>query len=395
MQNEIILSGATVHTEKEILTNATLLIANQKIAAINSRLIEVNPATKTIKLPPTWHVIPGFIDLHIHGAYGVDTMDASIEALATMSKKLPAEGVTSFLPATMTAPEDRISKALQCVCIYQKNPTVVGAEILGIYLEGPFLAKEKAGAQKPEEILVPDLKLCEEWQEQSGNLIKIIAIAPEVPNALDFIKHFHKQGIILSFAHSNADYAVGCAAIKAGVSHVTHCFNAMRDLDHQKANAAAALLLDDNVNIELIADGIHIHPAILTMSLKIKGADKITLITDSIRAKGLGDGESELGGQKVIIKNGSARLVDGTLAGSVLSMDQVLRNIIKFTQCTLGDAIKMTSTNQARLLKIFDHKGSIAVGKDADIVVLDEKYQIMLTIGRGQILHQHPTFAQR
>jgi N-acetylglucosamine-6-phosphate deacetylase len=262
------------------------------------------------------------------------------------------------------------------------KPKTVGAEILGINLEGPFLSSAKPGCQKIDYFIAPDINLFKHWQKLTNNLIKIVTVAPELPNSLPFIEFLRRKGIIAACGHSNATYEEAIAAIKAGCTECTHLFNAMQNVHHRDPSIVTACLLSDQVMAEIIADGVHMHPAMLQLAFKLKGADRIVLISDAIRAKYLSDGMYEFGGQQVMVKNNAAKLSDGTLAGSLLKMDTALRNMIKFTGCSLLDAIKMTSVNPAKQLNIFDHKGSIAVGKDADLVVLDESFKVRHTINK-------------
>jgi N-acetylglucosamine-6-phosphate deacetylase len=381
MKNEpIIFTGLNIYTEDKILPNAMLMAENGIIKNIGNFSYDKSQV-KVLEFPPAWHLIPGMIDMHMHGAAGADTMDGTAESLAAISKALLQEGVTSFLPAVVSAPISNIEKALKIVAEYVINQAETeGAEILGINVEGQFLSAEKAGCQEVDYFINPDIDLFKKWQKLANNLIKIVTVAPELPNALAFIKYLHSQNIIASCGHSNASYEETNAAIKAGCTQCTHLFNAMREMQHRDPGIAAACLLSDQIMAEIIADGVHVHPAIIQLAYRLKGPDRIILVTDAIRAKYLAEGTYELGGQQVIVKNNTARLADGTLAGSVLKMNCALRNMIKFTGCSLLDAIKMTSANPAKQLNIFNRKGSIAIGKDADLVVLDEEFNVHYAI---------------
>jgi N-acetylglucosamine-6-phosphate deacetylase len=373
-QKPSILIGPKIYTENTVLENSSILIENGIIKSIGNF---VNPDNaEVLEFPPTWHLIPGMIDMHIHGANGADVMDATPEALSTISNALLQEGVTAFLATTISESVTKIEKSLQAIAKYVATKPTANAEILGINLEGPFLSANKPGCQKTDALLTPDISLFQRWQKLSGNLIKITTIAPETINSLEFIKYLKNNGIIAACGHSNATYAETIAAINAGCTQCTHLFNAMRNIRHREPGIAGACLLNENVYCELIADGIHIHPAMLELAFKLKGPDKIILVTDAIRAKYFADGTYELGGQEVIVKGKEARLKDGTLAGSVLRMDEAMRNMIKHTGCSLLDITKMTSANPAKQLNIFDRKGSIAIGKDADLVALDESLHV-------------------
>ena len=384
----LIINGLNVHTEKAVMPASGIIVEQDKIASIFS--LEFAEKQHAIEFPYTWHLIPGMIDLHMHGAMGADVMDATPDALAIISKTLAKEGVTAFLGATMTLDTKAIEKALTNVAEYITNQTknIIGAEMLGVHLEGPFISSQKIGAQNPKFVHTPDLKLIKRWQKLSNNLIKIVTLAPEEPQALKLIKYLVEEKIIAAIGHSDATYEQSQAAIEAGCDYATHIFNAMRPLHHRDPGVVAALLADDNVSVEIIADGIHLAPGTIELILKAKGLEKIVLVTDAMRAKGMKDGKYDLGGQEVTVKGHEARLEDGVLAGSVLTMDCAIHNFMQFTHCDLPEIIKLTAINPAKKLGIFDKKGSIAVGKDADFVVLDENYQVRMTVCRGQIVYQ-------
>jgi len=386
-----LITGPEIHIENGELCATDLVIEQQKIAAFVPVEMKYQ-AAKTLHFPATWHLIPGMIDLHIHGVSGKDVMDMAHDAttLATMSQSLAAEGTTAFLATTVAAPITTIEKVLQATYEYFNSQTdkIIGAEVLGINLEGPFLSLMKKGAQAAEWIISPDLALLQHWIEMAPHLIKSVTLAAEVPKALGLINYLRNHGIIAALGHSNATYEQTLTAIASGVSHATHLFNAMHSISQRDPGNALALLLADNISVELIADEVHLHAAFLQLVWRIKKISEIILITDAMRAKNLGDGEYELGGQKVCVHHGVAKLSDGTLAGSILRMDQALRNIMRLVNCSLHEALRMTAVNPAKKLNLFDSKGSIAVGKDADLVVLDENYQVQCTLCRGEVVYQ-------
>ena len=246
-------------------------------------------------------------------------------------------------------------------------------------LEGPFISEKKAGAQPVESIMKPDLQLFLQWQEIALDSIKLVTIAPELEGSLEVIRYLSQHGVIASIGHSDATYEEVVKGIEAGASHATHLFNGMRGLHHREPGVVGAALLHDEVSVELIVDGIHVRPELVKLTYRQKGREKIILITDAMRAKCLEDGMYELGGQKVTVQNGRATLQDGTLAGSVLKMMDAVRNTMKFTGCSIEDVLYMTSVNPAKKLHMFDRKGSLVRGKDADIVVLDEKLEVFMT----------------
>jgi N-acetylglucosamine-6-phosphate deacetylase len=386
------IAGPRVYTETTVLENTLVTLDEGLITGIAPLAANSQPPP-VLTFPSSYHLVPGFIDLHTHGADGHDVMDATADALSGICEALAAEGTTAFLATTMTAPANAIENALVAVKDFMQtqNPTQ-GALILGVHLEGPFLSVEKKGAQRGEDMCAPDIALMQAWEKISGNTIKLVTLAPEEKNGLALITYLKNQKIISSLGHTNATYAQAQAAIAAGSTYATHLFNAMRGIQQREPGTVGAALLSDAVMVELIVDGFHLHPAIVDLTLRVKGKERIILVTDAMRAKCLQDGCYELGGQAVHVKDGAARLSEGTLAGSVLRMPQALQNILDYTQCDLHDAVKMAAENPARVLNIFSQKGSIAVGKDADLVVLNDELDVVLTIRGGEIVFSHSAY---
>ncbi|WP_374049858.1 N-acetylglucosamine-6-phosphate deacetylase [Neobacillus sp. PS3-34] len=335
--------------------------------------------------PKEYTVVPGFIDVHIHGAAGADTMDATLEALGTIASALPNEGTTSFLATTITQEKSKIERALANAAQFCQAENHPGrAEVLGIHLEGPFINEKRAGAQPKEHILKPDIDLFKRWQSLANNQIKLVTVAPEMENGTEFISYLKNNGVIASVGHTDAVYEEVEEAVKAGAKQVTHLFNGMRGMHHREPGTAGAALLFKELMIELIADGIHVSPQMIKLVLAAKGADGSILITDSMRAKCLKSGIYDLGGQDVTVADGKALLADGTLAGSILKMNDSVKNILEFSQLTLVEAVQMASANPAKQLGIFDRKGSISAGKDADIAVLNGHFEVEYTMCRGK-----------
>ena len=333
-------------------------------------------------------VLPGFIDEHIHGAGGADAMDATEEALQTISEYLSREGTTGFLATTMTQSKENISKALRNVGDVRKKGEYKGAEVLGVHLEGPFISPEHVGAQPLEYVAKPEAKTFDEYNALSGGNIKIVTLAPEVDGGLDLITHLKNIGVVASIGHTGAKYQDVENAVKAGASNVTHTYNAQTGLHHREAGVVGAAMLFDELNCEMICDTIHVSVPAIKIFVKNKPRDKFTLITDAMRAKGMPDGLSELGGQQVFVKNGEARLVDGTLAGSVLKMNVAVKNLVEKVGVSLTEAVDFASANPAKNLGLYNERGSIEVGKRADITVLDKDYNVLYTIVGGNIVYK-------
>jgi N-acetylglucosamine-6-phosphate deacetylase len=377
-QSLISITGPKIYTSKDVLASGSIRIADGVIQQIADSKIP----NATFQFREDYHLVPGFIDLHVHGANGCDVMDGTDAALHQIAHTLAIEGTTSFLATTMTAPIDAIERALVTIAQFNNNK---GAKLLGVHLEGPFISAKKSGAQAAQYILEPDIQYVEKWQKLSKNAIKIVTFAPEKTSS-HFIRELLSQNIIPAMGHSDATFDETCAAIANGAHYVTHLWNAMRGIHQREPGMITSALLSEEVYTELIADGVHLHPAILQFILKIKNKDKILLVTDAMRAKCMPDGCYELGGQNVQVNRGIATLNDGTLAGSTLKMTNAVQNIMRYTPCDFMTAVQMATENPARVLKIFDKKGSIDIQKDADLLVLDEKFNVVLTIREGQVI---------
>ena len=376
--------NALVYVEGEGVKKTTLCF-DQKIEKISRCAIA---GAEEIKLPENAIVLPGFIDEHIHGAGGSDAMDGNVEDLSIIAKTVAAEGTTGFLATTMTQSKENILKAMRAVKEYREANVAEGAELLGIHLEGPFIAAAHKGAQPLEYVAAPDVAVFDEYNAASGNAIKIVSLAPEVKNADVLIQHLTKKGVVSSIGHTGASCANIEKAISVGTTNVTHTYNAQSPLHHREIGTVGSALLYDELNCELISDTIHVSVPAIRLLVKNKPLDKLTLITDAMRAKGLADGESELGGQVVIVKNGEARLKDGTLAGSVLRMNRAIENMVKKVGVSLTQAVDYATINPAKTLKVDDMVGSIKVGKRADFAVLDsETFDVLYTIRGGEVVY--------
>lgn len=388
----IILTGMTILSHDTERRDTAVVIEKGVIKAmIPTSMVHNHLPARTYEFTAAHYLAPGFIDMHIHGAKGCDVMDGSIASLETISSSLASEGVTGFLATTMTANSETTEEIISQ--IVKAKDSVKGAAILGIHLEGPFISPEKLGAQCPNHI-PPDINLVRQWQSKARGFIKKITLAPELPNAIELITALKEMQIIASIGHTNATYAETEAAIRAGASEATHLFNAMRPIQQREPGATGAVLLSKHVCAELIVDGIHLHPAIIDIAWRLKGKDNILLVTDAMRAKCMGDGEYDLGGQTVVVKNGMATLADETLAGSTLKMNEAIKHLMDYIHCSLGDAVQLASFNPARELGLTGTKGTISVGKDADLVILDEEANVLLTLREGGIIHEsHPHIA--
>jgi len=373
MMKRAIINGKII-TSSEILEDK-VLIFDEKIIAIKDSVdnsdIEIIDAKGN-------YVSAGFIDIHIHGSGGADTMDSTFEALNTISTTILQSGTTSFLATTMTMSKKRIYEALESIKEYKD--TLDGANLLGVHMEGPFINPAKSGAQDSKYIISGDIEMIDRYQE----IIYMITLAPEIDDNLSFIKTISQNypHITLSIGHSSANYQESKESFDAGISHSTHLFNAMPPYHHRDVGIIGAVFDDDRVSCDIIADGIHTHPSTIDLTYRLK-RDNLILITDSMRAGCMRDGIYDLGGQKVKVKEQKATLSNGTLAGSVLSLNMAIRNLLNYTKCSLVEAISTVTTIPAKKLDI--NKGSLKVGFDADIVIFDKDIDVKTTIINGRI----------
>ena len=370
-----IVNGKII-TPDGILENK-VLVFEDKIVSIE----ETEPEDCEIIDAKGHYVSPGLIDVHVHGSCGADTMDQTVEAIHTISQGIAHNGVTSFLPTTMTMSKEDIYGALTIIreCMHQE---LQGAKVIGAHMEGPFINVIYKGAQPEQYIVKPSFEFIKDYTD----VIKLVSYAPELDEQYTFTKEVReKTDITLSIGHTNATYDQAMEAIDNGVSHVTHLFNAMTPLHHRDPGVVGAALTSD-CYCEMIADKIHINKNLFQFVLDNKGKHKVVLITDSMRAGCMKDGKYDLGGQDVYVKNGAARLESGSLAGSVLTLNKAVYNFVQNTNATLTEAIHMATLNPATSIGIANHKGSLEIGKDADIAIFDNDMNCHLAISEGRII---------
>ena len=327
------------------------------------------------------YVLPGFIDIHTHGAMGFDHLDANENSEEIISRYMLKNGVTSYLATVMTQSHEAMSDAIKCIKKY-RSEAHCGAEIAGIYLEGPYFSQEFRGAQNPDYIRKPDFNEFLRFVKDSGHCIKAVSLAPETENALDFINQA-KSICSVAIGHTAADYDTAMNAVDCGASIFTHTFNAMSGLHHRNPGTVGASF-DTDAYCECICDGIHIHPAVIRTLFKLKGSDRIIMISDSIRPAGLADGKYTSGGQNITVKDGKAFLDGGVIAGSTTNLLQGIRSVVKFG-IGLEAAVKSASANPAKAVGIYDRVGSIESGKSANITVLDKSLNLKYVILNGKL----------
>lgn len=382
-----LITAERLFTPHESIGSPIVVVEDGRINLVGSQTSMDLPNVRRLDFPGLV-LAPGFIDLHIHGGAGHDVMEAGETALQEFERHLLRHGVTAYLPTTVTARQDKIIAALDRLGrrIRKSANSNSGARALGIHLEGPFISHEKRGVHPPENLLQPSPAMLEKfWKASHGNL-KMMTIAPELAGASDTIALAQNLGIISSIGHSNATLEEANAAILAGASHATHTFNAMRALDHRSPGLLGAILNNDRISADIIADGIHVHPDVVGLFLRAKGAEHAILITDAISATGMPDGTYKLGSFDVEVKDGRCDY-QGRLAGSVLTLHRALRNAMKFSGSSLQETLALVTSNPAKLLGVTEQRGILAVGGRADMVALTPEGEVVHTILAGEIVH--------
>jgi N-acetylglucosamine-6-phosphate deacetylase len=382
----IAITANLLFTPLDRIERPLVLVEDGVIAEVTSRARR--------EVPHSCHVVdfgdgilaPGFIDIHIHGGGGHDVMEAGADALPPVERLLAAHGVSSYFPATVTAPVDATLSALarlaDAIEAAEKSPAgELRARPLGIHLEGPFISHSRRGVHPPENLLTPSVAAFDRfWQAARGH-IRVLTIAPELPGAVEVIAEASARGVCVSLGHSDADLNAARAGFAAGARHATHTFNAMRPLDHRDPGILGEVLTDARLSADIIADGIHLDPVIVELFLKAKGQDAAVLITDATAATGMPDGRYRLGSLEVEVKDGRC-MAGGKLAGSVLTMDRAVRNVVQFARWDLQQAVRLATVNPARVTGV-KQGGVLETGAPADLVVLSPSGEVRNTMVRG------------
>lgn len=377
MGTAVIVKNAEVYTENGTFEKKDIYIQNGTFAEVPAE------GDQEIVDGTGCYAIPGLTDIHFHGCVGYDFCDGTEEAIQAIADYEASVGVTTIVPATMTFSEEKLTQIGHAARDHKNEK---GAELCGINMEGPFIAPARKGAQNGKYIHNPDIAMFDRLQEASGHLYKLVDLAPETEGAMEFIRA-KKDEVVLSIAHTAADYDTAKAAIEAGVHHITHLYNAMNGISHREPGPVIAASDDSRCEAELICDGVHIHPAVVRNTLKMFGEDRVIFISDTMMAAGLDDGMYELGGQPVIVKGNRATLEDGTLAGSNTNLMECMKTAVRQMQVPLETAVRCAAVNPAKSVGIYDRYGSITPGKIANLVLLaKEDLETKQVILRGECL---------
>lgn len=365
----MIIKDANVFTQDNRFVRGDVIVRDGRFVHATGE----QPADEEVVDARNLMMIPGLVDIHFHGCKGADMCDGTKEALDVIMDYEASVGVTSVCPATMTIPRDELLTVMKNAGAYSYHG---GAHLVGINMEGPFISPSKKGAQAAENIMHCDYEYFCQLQEAAGGLIKLVDIAPEEPGAMEFIDEV-KGKVVVSLAHTASDYDTAREAIEHGASHATHLYNAMPPMNHRNPGVIGAVRDSSECHVELICDGVHIHPSVIRATYAMFGAERIILISDSMRATGLEDGEYTLGGQPVKVRGNLATLHDGTIAGSATNLMDCLRFVVREVGIPLETAVMCATANPAREIGIFDEVGSITAGKRADFILLNQNLEIV------------------
>ena len=386
--NKLAVFAKRVITPERVIPQGIVLIEGKKILEVANRFtVHFDDREFEVFHCENLTLVPGFIDVHIHGGAGRDVMEGTREAIEAISRFLAGHGTTAYLATTVTASPFATLQAVENLGKLIPEETG-GARVLGLHLEGPFISEQKRGVHPPEFIRNPSIPTLDEFVKWSNNQIKLVTMAPEAHGGLEFIRHARSIGILVSMGHSNATFIEAKNGIEAGVTNATHTFNAMREFNHREPGILGAVLADESVWAELIADGVHVDPMVIDVLLRCKGPRKILLITDAISACGQPDGEYQVGPLRVKVTDGVCRNIEGRLAGSTLTQDRALQNMLRWTKVSLAEAVFMTSRNPAESMGIAGHKGSIEPGLDADLALLDDDLNVQMTFCEGRLVYR-------
>jgi N-acetylglucosamine-6-phosphate deacetylase len=377
------ISGGSLLTPEQVLPDHTLVIEQGTIAAIEPSQRRPRRGEHGIEADGLW-VAPGLIDVHVHGGADHDTMDATPQALHGMARFFARHGVTGYLATTVSAPAEDIRLAIENVRTAAQPED--GAQHLGVHIEGPYLDVDFRGAQPAGRLRPPDAEEYEAWL--TSGVVRLITLAPELDGALALVERSAEAGVETAVGHSAASYEQVLAAADRGLRQACHAFNGMPPLHHRTPGVLGAVLGDDRIYAQVIADGTHVHPAVVRLLVRAKGTGRVILITDSMRAAGLADGGYELAGRPILVRDGVARTLEGGLAGSTITLDAALRNVLSFAGLSLSEGLRMATATPAEAMGWAGRKGALALGADADVILLDESLDVRLTMVAGRVVYR-------
>ena len=380
----ILLDVGTVLSPFEKFSPGRVVIRGDRIEAVGLSSDVRTPDNAKRFEAPAMTLVPGFIEPHVHGCGGADVMDATPDSMSIICRTLAQHGTTAFLPTTVSAPVDALSSAIERLAGVIRTPSP-GARPLGIHLEGPFLNVQKRGTHQPSHVRLPDATLLSDWIARSMGTIKLLTIAPELEGSAALSSQARETGVVVAMGHSDASYAQASEAADAGTRYAVHTFNAMRQFNHRDPGIVGAVLADDRIFAEIIADGIHVAPETVRLFAKVKGPARILLATDGTSATGMPDGEYALGTRTVQVRGGICRDGEGRLAGSTLTQDRALRNLLDWTRMSLSDALLALTVNPATALSL-EGRGRLEPGAFADLALLDQNLQVARTYVAGAVV---------
>ena len=383
--DSLLIRDGVVVTPDKLIPSAELGIENGKIAHLGP--VGAAPARRFEKILDVEGrlVCPGLIELHTNGALGHDFLQATEKELAEIAAFQAQQGTTGFLATLCTAPQSQMVKAARTIFTASQKPPE-GARILGLHLEGPYFNPEFRRVHPAEWVRIYTRQELDEVLNACGHTIRLFTLAPEMPGAIDFIAYLRAKGIVASIGHTGATYAEAIRGIEAGISYSTHTFAAMKEFHHREPGASGASLLDDRVTVEILSDGLHLHPGAAMLAWRAKGTDRMVVATDAMAGAGLPDGAYLLAGQQVVVREGRTISPEGRIAGGIGTMPLVLRNIQAWLNLPVPEAVRMATYNPARVLGIQQRKGSLEVGKEADILICDQRYTPWMTIVEGKVV---------
>jgi len=386
-QRDLLITGGTVYTPQETVHDGYLLVENGRIREIGKGIPPITPRPSQTFDAKGKLVLPGFIDIHVNGGGGSISLDGTVEAMRSMAVAHAKFGTTAMLPAVISIDDATLRKVMSAIAEVSEKGTG-GANVLGVHLEGPFLNRSRRGIHRKEFLRSPSTEYFDEIYELARGKLRVIALAPELDGAMDLTRHASRLGVIVALAHSDADYQQTLEAIESGLRLCDHIFNAMPPLMHRAPGPVGAFLTSRDTYVEMIADGFHVHPAVMDMVIRTKGTDRVILVTDAMPPAGTSMTSFSMLGTRFDVKGNSCFAPDGRLAGTALTMNNAVKLIVDSTSTSLADALKLASLNPATLLGIDSRKGSLEVGKDGDVVVADADLKVHATVVAGTVVYQ-------